>query len=133
MKKVSVILFLVSVVLLTGCRSASGLKGSGETKSAAASPGRTTLGLGPAADDGRARDTKLPTRKRPHPSGCGRASETETRNVEPRRQSRLESPKELRLGAPVETTRIGYDVGDFVTASRAAATGQVGTDDFCVR
>jgi uncharacterized repeat protein (TIGR01451 family) len=41
MKKVSVILFVVSAVLLTGCRSASGLKGSGDVRSAAVSPGKT--------------------------------------------------------------------------------------------
>ena len=41
MKKVSVILFLVPVVLLAGCRSASGLKGNREVKPAAASPGKT--------------------------------------------------------------------------------------------
>jgi uncharacterized repeat protein (TIGR01451 family) len=110
MKKVSVILFLVSVVLLTGCRSASGLKGSGETKSAAASPGKTyfwdkdlrpTMAV-PASPRPR------PQRETPAPEPvAAEPQKTETPKPEPRKTEPVaESPRAEPQREPVARTPV---------------------------
>ena len=110
MKKVSVILFLVSGVLLTGCRSASGLKGSGETKSAAASPGKTYFW------DKDLRPTMaVPTTPRPRPQKEAPATQpvaaepqkAETRKAEPQKTEPVaEAPKAELQKEPVAKTPV---------------------------
>jgi uncharacterized repeat protein (TIGR01451 family) len=113
MKKVSVILFLVAAVLLTGCRSASGLKGSGEIRSTAL-PGKTyfwdkdlrpTMAV-PASPRPR------PQRETPAPEPvAAQPQRDETPQPEPQRTElaaeapRVEPQREPVARAPVESAR----------------------------
>lgn len=133
MKKVSVILFLVPVVLLTGCRSTSGLKGNREVRPAAASPGRTYFW------DKDLRPTMAvpaTTRPRPQreaptaPAAAAESQKTEARKGEPQKTEppklqpatveavKVEPQAEPVAKAPVESVKRPATVPtDVVTAS----------------
>jgi uncharacterized repeat protein (TIGR01451 family) len=123
MKKVSVILFLVPVMLLAGCRSASGLKGNREARPAAASPGKTYFW------DKDLRPTMaIPAAPRPRPEQEAPATEavaaeppkTETPKAEPQETEPVkEQPQpEPVATAPVESARRRAALpADVVTAS----------------
>jgi len=115
MKKVSVILFLVPVVLLAGCRSASGLKGSGEVRSTAASPGKTYFwdkDLRPTMTVPAAPRSRLQKESPAAQPAAAEAQETETPQVEPQKTespkveaAQAQPPAEPVMKAPVESTK----------------------------
>ncbi len=122
MKKVSVILLLVPVVLLTGCRSTSGAKTNRETGSVAASPGKTyfwdkdlrpTMAV-PAGPRSR------PQKETPAPSAvAAEPQKTEAQAAEPQKTEPAVAPqKEPVAKTPVESTRKPAAMPtDVVTAS----------------
>jgi uncharacterized repeat protein (TIGR01451 family) len=123
MKKVSVILFLVPMMLLAGCRSASGLKGNREARPAAASPGKTYFW------DKDLRPTMaIPAAPRPRPEQAAPATEavaaeppkTETPKAESQvtEPAKVEPQAEPVARAPVESPRRPAPMpADVVTAT----------------
>jgi uncharacterized repeat protein (TIGR01451 family) len=118
MKKVSVILFLVPVVLLAGCRSTSGLKGNRETKPAAASPGKTYFwdkDLRPTMAVPASPRSRTPREAPAAQAAAAESQKAETRKVE---SQKTEPQTEPVAKAPVESAKKPATVpAELVTAS----------------